>query len=88
MLPCKGCAYREPIPGDAHSRCVYRWPSVAAMPPGSPHGIRNGWYAFPFNFDPVWGPDTCDGRSDTRDPARVMPPNPLADVLMLLGRRL
>lgn len=21
---------------------------------GDPNGIRNGWFAWPFNFDPVW----------------------------------
>ena len=21
---------------------------------GSPHGIRNGWFNWPWNFDPVW----------------------------------
>ena len=27
---------------------------------GNEHGIRNGWFAWPFNFDPVWL-DACDG---------------------------
>ena len=26
----------------------------------SPHGIRNGWFIFPLNFDPVWLLN-CDG---------------------------
>ena len=60
MLPCHGCAYRENVPGDAHSRCVFAWPSRASMPKGHPHGIRNGWYLFPFNYDPVWL-ENCDG---------------------------
>lgn len=21
---------------------------------GDPHGVRNGWFGWPFNFDPVW----------------------------------
>ena len=71
MLPCHGCAYRENVPGDAHSRCVFAWPSRASMPKGHPHGIRNGWYLFPFNYDPTWGPDECLNRAETRDaPAR------------------
>lgn len=25
-----------------------------------PHGVRSGWFAFPFNFDPIWL-ENCDG---------------------------
>jgi len=27
---------------------------------GNPHGIRNGWFNFPVNFDPTWL-ENCDG---------------------------
>jgi hypothetical protein len=27
---------------------------------GDPHGIRNGWFNFPWSFDPIWL-ETCDG---------------------------
>lgn len=27
---------------------------------GIPHGIRNGWFCWPLNFDPVWL-NHCDG---------------------------
>ena len=27
---------------------------------GNPHGIRSGWFNWPFNFDPVWL-ESCDG---------------------------
>jgi hypothetical protein len=27
---------------------------------GNPHGIKHGWFNWPFNFDPVWL-DECDG---------------------------
>lgn len=27
---------------------------------GNPHGIRNGWFMHPFNFDPTWL-EECDG---------------------------
>lgn len=26
----------------------------------NPHGIKSGWFNFPFNFDPVWL-ENCDG---------------------------
>ena len=27
---------------------------------GDPHGIKKGWFNFPFNFDPVWL-EECNG---------------------------
>lgn len=27
---------------------------------GNAHGIRSGWFCWPFNFDPVWL-ENCDG---------------------------
>ena len=27
---------------------------------GNPHGIRRGWFNWPFNFDPTWL-ENCDG---------------------------
>jgi len=27
---------------------------------GSAHGVRNGWFNWPWNFDPVWL-ENCDG---------------------------
>ena len=27
---------------------------------GNPHGIKNGWFNWPFNFDPIWL-EACDG---------------------------
>lgn len=87
MLPCHQCAYREEVPGSAHSRCVYAWESSEVTPRGDPHGIRNGWYLFPFNYDPTWGPDSCKMRSETRESNKVMPAHPLADLLSILGGR-
>lgn len=30
---------------------------------GSEHGIKNGWFNYPFNFDPVWLLE-CDGYEE------------------------
>ena len=30
---------------------------------GNPHGIKNGWFNFPFNFDPTWL-ENCDGYEE------------------------
>jgi len=40
---------------------------------------------FPFNYDPMWGPDTCAMRAGVRDPAKVATKNLLADILSILG---
>ncbi len=88
MLPCAGCGYRRPIPGNTHSRCVFNWfqPVVVGF-----LGIfskvtarTQRWFRFPFNYDPVWGPDICNNRSETLDPEKVAPENPLAEILSML----
>ena len=87
MLPCEGCAYKRTIAGDAHYRCVFNW---LKMPTEVPGNVRGGprtmrWFNFPFNYDPVWGPDECPARSETEKREDVSPANPLADLLSLLG---
>jgi hypothetical protein len=41
---------------------------------GNPHGIKNGWFNYPYNFDPVWL-ETCDGFeskiSETLDKSEI-----------------
>ncbi len=32
---------------------------------GNPHGIKNGWFNHPLNFDPVWL-EECDGFEKTK----------------------
>jgi len=88
MLPCRGCAYRETIPGDVHSRCVFLWTpkDMRDAIPEPPPRVRQ-WFLFPFNYDPLWGPDECPNRSDTRDATKIMPPNPMAEILSILGGR-
>lgn len=53
---CYNCKHRKDVPGDAHSSCTNR----LAIAIGEPHGIRNGWFFHPLNFDPVWLRH-CDG---------------------------
>ena len=33
---------------------------------GNPHGIRKGWFNWPFNYDPVWV-DSCNGFSEKEE---------------------
>jgi len=48
---CYACRWRGTLPGNAHSRCLNpNSPTVG----GSPHGVRMGWFFWPYNFDPMW----------------------------------
>lgn len=53
---CYTCKYRQNIPGDDHSACTNRNAHVE----GHSHGIKMGWFYYPYNFDPVWL-IKCDG---------------------------
>ena len=73
---CYECEYRGRVPGDAHSCCTYpendpdmftglfsKKNMVNAKKlniSADSHGIQNGWFMWPVNFDPVWLL-TCDG---------------------------
>ena len=52
---CFSCCFRQNIPGDAHSRCSNPDPNME----GDRHGIINGWFSYPYNFDPVWKAVLC-----------------------------
>lgn len=53
---CYDCINRRSVPGDAHSRCA----NLKARVVGNKHGMANGWFFWPINFDPVWL-EECDG---------------------------
>ena len=61
---CHNCIHRRAVSGSAHSACN----NVVASVSGNKHGIKNGWFQWPFNFDPVWL-ERCDGFSDNPDDA-------------------
>lgn len=89
MLPCHTCAYRQSIPGNCHIRCTFAWQhadeDVLQQIPTTDSEHARKWFAFPFNYDPVWGPDECPAHAETADPDMVARPNPLTDLLSLLG---
>lgn len=33
---------------------------------GNPHGIKKGWFNWPFNFDPTWL-ENCDGFTPAKE---------------------
>jgi len=55
ITPCRQCVHRRNIPGDCHISCANPDPEMT----GSEHGMRSGWFMYPFNYDPVWGKKEC-----------------------------
>ncbi|SCG82683.1 hypothetical protein DW1_1110 [Proteiniborus sp. DW1] len=53
---CYKCKNRGSIAGSAHSCCI----KIRAKVKGHEHGIKRGWFMWPFNFDPSWLLE-CDG---------------------------
>ena len=56
MNKCYDCKFRGTVPGSCHSSCGNKEAKVK----GDPHGIKSGWFMWPFNFDPTWL-EECDG---------------------------
>ena len=55
MKQCYTCKNRRRVPGDAHIECAK--PDMEME--GDPHGKRNGWWMYPFLFDPTWSLTIC-----------------------------
>ena len=79
---CYECIHRRGLMGDAHSRCAHPEAGESrSLGPlgravdaakklgvtGNLHGIQNGWFFWPSNFDPVWL-EACDGFTEKEDP--------------------
>jgi len=81
-LDCYKCAHRRELSGSCHSRCN----NLTAKIVGNPHGIKNGWFRWPVNFDPIWLV-SCDGFSidekDKKAPTKML--DPLAELFGFLG---
>ena len=91
---CYKCVHRMSLSGSAHSRCnkfdakveydfhLYLLSERQFI--GDEHGIRQGWFRWPLNFDPVWLV-SCDGFSknpDDKKPKRKI--DPLSEILSIL----
>ena len=63
---CYRCLHRGHIPGNCHTKCTH--PDVKDRSKmrikGNEQGIKGGWFAWPYNFDPVWL-ENCDGFEST-----------------------
>ncbi len=53
---CYECKFRRTIPGNCNLSCD----NLTAKVIGNLHGVRNGWFYWPHNFDPIWL-QVCDG---------------------------
>lgn len=85
---CYNCAYKRSVPGSAHISCSYKWmDSDNKQPKADQHGIDNGWYIFPFNYDPVWQQEECPSFSTQVDPKMVTKDDPMFNLIALLGGR-
>ena len=56
---CYNCKFRGTLYNSAHSKCNAEWRTPQEMPKGEDWGIKNGWFYFPYNYDPVWMNDKC-----------------------------
>ena len=61
MLECNNCIYKRNIPGNTHISCARAGIQYFGV---NEHGVKNGWFSPPFNFDPVWA-DSCSGFTPT-----------------------
>jgi len=52
---CHNCHFKRNIPGDTHIACIKPDEQMT----GDQYGIKNGWFIYPFNFDPVWRTKEC-----------------------------
>ena len=76
---CHSCCKHPSLKADPVGNLMAIFASVGRVAPvsanssalnvrGNPHGIRKGWFNFPWNFDPVWL-ENCDGfetKTETR----------------------
>ena len=63
---CYGCIHKMEVLGNTHIRCG----KPDANMTGNKHGIKMGWFIYPFLFDPVWKTKACDNfekREENKD---------------------
>ncbi len=88
MLPCSDCAYRQSIPGSEHFRCTFDWINadketrIQIPRTDNPKVLR--WFLFPYNYDPLWGPDACPVKADKKDPNKTARSDAFTDLLSLM----
>lgn len=63
---CYQCEHKRSISGDSHVRCVAPRELHGVEVEGDLHGIKKGWFFWPYNFDPVWL-KSCNSFSPMKD---------------------
>lgn len=76
MLKCKDCAHKVNVPGTHHVSCNK---ATAVVDGVSDHGVKNGWFSFPLNYDPIWA-EKCHGFLDNSKKIEDMDKDELAAV--------
>ncbi len=56
MNECWDCVNKREVPGNYHIQCVK--PDADMV--GNKHGIKNGWFMYPWLFDPTWKENLCN----------------------------
>lgn len=56
MNECWHCQHKRKVPGNYHIECV----KPDAEMTGHEHGIKEGWFMYPFLFDPTWKTSMCN----------------------------
>ena len=69
---CYDCKYRGGVAGSCHSSCKHpdNEGNFLGNPKSlnikaDPHGVKSGWFMWPFNFDPTWLRN-CDGFEEEK----------------------
>lgn len=57
---CYKCIFKQNVPGNAHIACGK--PDVNMT--GKAHGIKKGWFFYPYLFDPIWREKECDNYKE------------------------
>jgi len=56
ILMCHKCEHKVELPYNTHIQCIKPDPKMK----GEAHGIVNGWFFYPVNFDPIWATKDCE----------------------------
>ena len=62
MINCFKCKSHYEVPGNYHIGCK----NYNAKIKGNRHGIKNGWFYWPFLFDPIWL-ESCDSFEEVNN---------------------
>jgi len=71
---CNTCTHRTEIDHSHRISCSYFWKNKNMISESPLHkdnvpeyAKENGWFDFPYDFDPIWVDSDCSGHKDTND---------------------